>query len=214
MSDVLVVRPRLAQHPGRLRPAAAGDRPAGRERPARPLRLHRRHHRLLGGRLHARAAAHGDPAHGPDPGPRRRLAQRVLHQRRLAGDAKPHAEPRPALRVEHARPDVRGLGLDARGGLRDDHPVAASPRRASSSTRRTTRTSVRGWAPPIASATKTVLRAGFGIYYNPNQMNSFTFLTNNPPLAAVTTYTSDPNNPDAVVRQPVRRRRDRRPGPT
>ncbi len=42
---------------------------------------------------------------------------------------------------------------------------------------------------------KTVLRAGFGIYYNPNQMNSFTFLTNNPPLAAVTTYTSDPANP-------------------
>ena len=30
---------------------------------------------------------------------------------------------------------------------------------------------------------KTVLRAGWGIYYNPNQMNSFTFLTNNPPLA-------------------------------
>ncbi len=42
---------------------------------------------------------------------------------------------------------------------------------------------------------KTVLRAGYGIYYNPNQMNSFTFLTNNPPLAAVTTYTSDPANP-------------------
>jgi hypothetical protein len=42
---------------------------------------------------------------------------------------------------------------------------------------------------------KTVVRAGFGIYYNPNQMNSFTFLTNNPPLAAVTTYTSDATNP-------------------
>jgi hypothetical protein len=42
---------------------------------------------------------------------------------------------------------------------------------------------------------KTVLRAGYGIYYNPNQMNSFTFLTNNPPLAAVTTFTSDPANP-------------------
>ena len=54
---------------------------------------------------------------------------------------------------------------------------------------------------------KTVLRAGFGIYYNPNQMNSFTFLTNNPPLAAVTTYTSDPANPDAVVRSSDRRRR-------
>jgi hypothetical protein len=42
---------------------------------------------------------------------------------------------------------------------------------------------------------KTVLRAGFGIYYNPNQMNTFTFLTNNPPLAAVTTFTSDVSTP-------------------
>jgi hypothetical protein len=42
---------------------------------------------------------------------------------------------------------------------------------------------------------KTVVRAGFGIYYNPNQMNSFTFLTNNPPIAAVTTYTNDLTNP-------------------
>ena len=49
---------------------------------------------------------------------------------------------------------------------------------------------------------KTVVRAGFGIYYNPNQMNSFTFLTNNPPLAAVTTYTSGPDEPDPVVRSP------------
>ena len=61
---------------------------------------------------------------------------------------------------------------------------------------------------------KTVLRAGFGIYYNPNQMNSFTFLTNNPPLAPVTTYTSDPDQPDAVVRQPDRRRSGPSPGPT
>ncbi len=42
---------------------------------------------------------------------------------------------------------------------------------------------------------KTVLRAGYGIYYNPNQMNSFTFLTNNPPIAAVSTFSSDPTNP-------------------
>ena len=49
---------------------------------------------------------------------------------------------------------------------------------------------------------KTVLRAGFGIYYNPNQMNSFTFLTNNPPLAAVTTYTSDPANPTLSFAHP------------
>ena len=50
---------------------------------------------------------------------------------------------------------------------------------------------------------KTVVRAGFGIYYNPNQMNSFTFLTNNPPLAAVTTYTSDPANPTLSFANPT-----------
>ena len=50
---------------------------------------------------------------------------------------------------------------------------------------------------------KTVLRAGFGTYYNPNQMNSFTFLTNNPPLAAVTTFTSDPANPTLSFLSPM-----------
>jgi hypothetical protein len=50
---------------------------------------------------------------------------------------------------------------------------------------------------------KTVVRAGFGIYYNPNQMNSFTFLTNNPPLAAVTTYTSPANNPTLSFEHPT-----------
>jgi hypothetical protein len=49
----------------------------------------------------------------------------------------------------------------------------------------------------------TVVRAGFGIYYNPNQMNSFTFLTNNPPLAAVTTYTSNPANPTLSFEHPT-----------
>jgi hypothetical protein len=50
---------------------------------------------------------------------------------------------------------------------------------------------------------KTVVRAGYGIYYNPNQMNSFTFLTNNPPLAAVTTFTSDPANPTLSFARPT-----------
>jgi len=50
---------------------------------------------------------------------------------------------------------------------------------------------------------KTVVRAGFGIYYNPNQMNTFTFLTNNPPLAAVTTFTSDPANPTLSFSSPA-----------
>jgi len=49
---------------------------------------------------------------------------------------------------------------------------------------------------------KTVLRAGFGIYYNPNQMNSFTFLTNNPPIAAVSTFSSDPANPTLSLQSP------------
>ena len=49
---------------------------------------------------------------------------------------------------------------------------------------------------------KTVLRAGYGIYYNPNQMNSFTFLTNNPPIAAVATFSSDPLNPTLSLEQP------------
>jgi len=50
---------------------------------------------------------------------------------------------------------------------------------------------------------KTVVRSGFGMYYNPNQMNSFTFLTNNPPLAPVTTYTSDPANPTLSFANPT-----------
>jgi hypothetical protein len=49
---------------------------------------------------------------------------------------------------------------------------------------------------------KTVLRAGYGIYYNPNQMNSFTFLTNNPPIAAVSTFSSDPANPTLSFQSP------------
>ncbi|MGI9017892.1 MAG: TonB-dependent receptor domain-containing protein, partial [Euzebya sp.] len=49
---------------------------------------------------------------------------------------------------------------------------------------------------------KTVVRAGWGIYYNPNQMNSFTFLTNNPPLAAEFTFQNNPGNPTLSFEQP------------
>ena len=63
------------------------------------------------------------------------------------------------------------------------------------------------WAPRLGAtyrvSEKTVLRAGYGIYYNPNQMNSFTFLTNNPPLATVSTYTSDPANPTLSFEHPT-----------
>ncbi len=49
---------------------------------------------------------------------------------------------------------------------------------------------------------KTVFRAGYGIYYNPNQMNTFTFLTNNPPLAAEFTFVSLPSNPTLSLSNP------------
>jgi hypothetical protein len=46
---------------------------------------------------------------------------------------------------------------------------------------------------------KTVLRGGYGIYYNPNQTNSFTFLSVNPPLGTVTTYNSTTAQPGVLV---------------
>ena len=63
------------------------------------------------------------------------------------------------------------------------------------------------WAPRVGATyrltEKTVLRAGWGIFYNPNQMNTFTFLTNNPPLAAEFTFFSDPANPTLSFESPL-----------
>lgn len=62
------------------------------------------------------------------------------------------------------------------------------------------------WGPRLGATyrltDKTVLRAGWGIYYNPNQMNSFTFLTNNPPIAAEFTFSNAPTNPTLSFDQP------------
>jgi hypothetical protein len=49
----------------------------------------------------------------------------------------------------------------------------------------------------------TVARGGFGIYYNPNQMNSFTFLNTNPPFTPVVTFTSVPTNPTLSLLNPT-----------
>jgi hypothetical protein len=47
------------------------------------------------------------------------------------------------------------------------------------------------WAPRLGFAyrfnEKTVFRGGGGIYYNPNQTNSYTFLSNNPPFVTILT---------------------------
>jgi hypothetical protein len=49
------------------------------------------------------------------------------------------------------------------------------------------------WAPRVGIAyrisDKTVFRAGGGIYYNPNQTNSYTFLNTNPPYTTILTCT-------------------------
>ena len=62
------------------------------------------------------------------------------------------------------------------------------------------------WGPRLGATyrltEKTVLRAGWGIYYNPNQMNSFTFLTNNPPIAAEFTFNNTPANPTLSFERP------------
>ncbi|MBI1786129.1 MAG: TonB-dependent receptor [Acidobacteria bacterium] len=63
------------------------------------------------------------------------------------------------------------------------------------------------WAPRVGLAfritDKTVLRAGYGIHYNPNQTNSFTFLSNNPPFSPVITYVSLPATPTLSLTNPT-----------
>jgi hypothetical protein len=50
---------------------------------------------------------------------------------------------------------------------------------------------------------RTVIRVGAGIYYNPNQTNSFTFLTTNPPFGNSTTCTSLPTTPTLSLSNPI-----------
>jgi hypothetical protein len=50
---------------------------------------------------------------------------------------------------------------------------------------------------------KTVFRAGYGIYYNPNQNNSFTFLSQNPPFGLVSTYNGATGVPNLTLSNPV-----------
>ena len=52
-------------------------------------------------------------------------------------------------------------------------------------------------------ANDTVIRAGFGIYYNPNQTNSFTFLSVNPPLGSITTYNAAAGVPTLTLAAPT-----------
>ena len=101
----------------------------------------------------------------PDSGPRRRLEQRLLHQRQLAGVAKPDVESRAAIRAQLAGADLcrrRGAMLD--DGLPDDHPL---PTRADYPVKgfQFTEPNNKDWAPglgvpPIGWARRPSLRAG------------------------------------------------------
>lgn len=56
----------------------------------------------------------------------------------------------------------------------------------------------RGWAPRFGFAYRAtnawVVRGGFGIYYNPNQTNSYTLLDTNPPMSAAAIFNSSPSS--------------------
>ncbi len=63
------------------------------------------------------------------------------------------------------------------------------------------------FAPRIGLAyrpfgTKTVIRTGFGIYHNANQLNNFTILVRNPPSFLATTTISDPARPSVTLANP------------
>ena len=123
----------------------------------------------------------------------------------MAGIAKSDVESRLALRAEHSGADLRGCGLDARHRLRDDHSER-QPADYPFEGFKFHEANYKDIAPRLGATyrlgDKTVVRAGYGIYYNPNQMNSFTFLTNNPPVAAVTTYSTDRTNPNLSFTTP------------
>ena len=50
---------------------------------------------------------------------------------------------------------------------------------------------------------RTVIRVGGGIYYNSNQMNSYTFLTTNPPFSPVITYNGGATSPTLSLASPA-----------
>jgi hypothetical protein len=63
------------------------------------------------------------------------------------------------------------------------------------------------WAPRLGFAyratEKMVVRGGAGAYYNPNQMNSFTLATTNPPFGISTTYATTAGNPTITLADPT-----------
>lgn len=65
----------------------------------------------------------------------------------------------------------------------------------------------KNWAPRVGFAYRLtprwVVRGGYGIYYNPNQLNSYTLATTNPPFSTIFTYNSLPANPTLTLANPT-----------
>jgi len=63
------------------------------------------------------------------------------------------------------------------------------------------------WAPRAGLAyrltSRTVVRSGFGVYYNPNQTNTFTFLNNNPPFSPIYVFNQQASNVRLTLRNPI-----------
>ena len=147
---------RRAQPPGGLRPAAHGDWPAGGERSARPIRLHRRHDDgttrspISCWDLPRTVITPADQIQGHVGGWRNGFFINDVWQ----AVARPHAQPRAALRAQHARPDLRRRWRPCSRKTSRPSSRARFRPRASSSTSRTRRTLLHGSARPTGSGRK------------------------------------------------------------
>jgi hypothetical protein len=63
------------------------------------------------------------------------------------------------------------------------------------------------FAPRVGFAyrmpSKLVVRGGFGLYYNPNQMNTYTLATTNPPFSTIFTFNNPTVNPTLTFANPI-----------
>lgn len=63
------------------------------------------------------------------------------------------------------------------------------------------------WAPRFGFAyrlpSRFVVRGGFGIYYNPNQTNTYTLATTNPPFSTILTFSNSLTNPTLSLANPT-----------
>ena len=141
-----------------------------------------------------------------------RLAERVLRQRRVAGDVEDDAEPRAPLRAEHAGPDLLGLRHRARRDPDEDHPSATTLPVAGLQVPRAEhdglRAADRGHLPPDRED-DPARRLGHLLQPEPDE---HVHVPDQQPAAGRADHLQQRSEqPDALLQQPDRRRRARRP---